>query len=126
MKKPLSGSKFEIPADISHVTQTLKKAGFDKIDIANWRTAKENLIKAVEIYGKRLYKQTDIKKVIQLNPNGYLPAEYQVKLVEILRNIYSILPRDEREKWNLPFQNNATAKKVAEWIGKDLTEDIKF
>jgi len=100
--------------------------GFDKIDIVNWRTAKENLIKAVEIYGKRLYKQTDIKKVIQLNPNGYLPAEYQVKLVEILRNIYSILPRDEREKWNLPFQNNATAKKVAEWIGKDLTEDIKF
>lgn len=98
----------------------------DQIDISNWRSAKDNLIKTIEAYGRKLYTQSDIKKVIQENPSGYLPAEYHEQLIEILEKIYQILNKKEQEKWSAPFPNNATLKKVAEWVGEEKAKSITF
>lgn len=92
--------------------------GFDQIDLSNWRSAKENLIKLIEDFGKKYYKQTNIKKVIEQYPTGYLPAQYHDQLFDILKKIFQILPKKEKEKWNTPYPKNAILKKVAEWVGE--------
>lgn len=98
--------------------------GLDQVDISNWRSAKENLIKTVEAYGRRYYKQSDIKKIIQQNPFGYLPAQYHDQLFEILQKIYQTLNIKEKEKWSTPYPENAILKKVAEWVGEDKAKKI--
>jgi hypothetical protein len=100
--------------------------GFDKIDISNRRTAKDNLVKCIETFGKMFYMQNDIKKVILLNPSGYLPSAYHDDLIKTLHGIYAILPKNEKKKWDAPFVSNAILKKVAEWIGEEKAKAIPF
>lgn len=100
--------------------------GFDQIDISNWRSAKQNLVKAVEAYGRSYYKQSDIKKVIEQNPMGYLPLQYHNQLFETLQKIYQALNKKEKEKWVKPFPNNAILKKVAEWVGEEKAKKVNL
>jgi len=100
--------------------------GLDLVDISNWRSAKDNLTKAVEVFGRRYHKQSDIKKVVQQNPSGYLPDEYYAQLFEILQSIFRILPKKEQDKWKDPFPKNAMLKKIAEWVGEEKAKDITF
>jgi hypothetical protein len=100
--------------------------GLDQIEISNWRSAKDNLVKAVEAYGRSYYKQNNIKKVIEQEPAGYLPSQYHDQLLEILHGIYQALPKREQGKWNAPYPNNAMLKKVAEWIGEEKAKRIDF
>jgi hypothetical protein len=100
--------------------------GLDQIDISSWRSAKENLIKAVESYGRKYYKQSNIKKLVQQKPSGYLPLQYHNQLFETLQKIYQILNRKEKEKWDMPFYNNYMLKKVAEWVGEEKAKNITF
>jgi len=100
--------------------------GFEQIDLSNWRSAKKNLINAIEAYGRSYYKQNNIKKVIEQEPAGYLPSQYHDQLVEILHDIYQALPTKEQGKWNAPYPNNALLKKLAEWIGDEKAKRINF
>ncbi len=100
--------------------------GLDQIDISNWRSAKKNLINAVEAYGRSYYKQNNIKKVIEQEPAGYLPSQYHDQLLKILHEIYQALPKKEQDKWNAPYPKNAMLKKMAEWIGEENAKKINF
>lgn len=100
--------------------------GLDQIDISNWRSAKYNLVKAVEAYGRSYYKQSDIKKVIEQNPMGYLPLQYHDQLFETLQKIYQALNKKEKEKWVKPFPDNAILKKVAEWVGEEKAKKVNL
>lgn len=103
-----------------------KGPALDLVDISNWRSAKDNLTKAVETFGRRYHKQSDIRKVIQQNPSGYLPSEYHAQLFEVLHAIFQALPKKEQDKWNAPFPKNAILKKVAEWTGEEQAKNMTF
>lgn len=100
--------------------------GLEEIDISNWRSAKDNLVKGVEDYGKKYHKQSNIKKLLQQYPQGYLPVKFHGQLLNALQHIYSNLPKKEQEKWNLPFPKNAIRKKVAEWVGPEKAKSFNF
>ncbi len=98
--------------------QKAKKEGFDFT-----RKVKkfDDLKKPFQIHLGKLLKDK-YERLENIYPDGMIPKEYEEPLKQALVQLFEKSKKNIRKKWLAPLENNATFKKVSEWIGKEKAQ----
>lgn len=104
--------------------KTSREQGIDVSAIMpDKRDSWDKLKKSVERFVEDLYREK-YKKVLENKDYGVLPETEHAKIMETVLIIFQSLKKKEKQNWKKPYTENATLKKIAEWIGKEKAENI--
>lgn len=105
--------------------QALAGPDFSSI-IPNASKAFDDLKKIVTRYICDLHADNNYNRLLKAHPDGLVPPEHRETVLFIISDIIENAGKKEKQKWSKPLEQNANLKKVAEWIGIEILNQLKI